>query len=94
MAVRGSGPPCAEVEPSRSPAFPLPISNRADAEREPTMTHLSNGTIVTDIDAHDDNLSLNQRGYTIRHIETWHECDNQSFIHWDAPELLDADLPY
>ena len=34
MAARGSGPPCAEVEPSRSPAFPLPISNRADAERE------------------------------------------------------------
>ena len=34
VAARGSGPPCAEVEPSRSPAFPLPISNRADAERE------------------------------------------------------------
>ena len=57
-----------------------------------TMTHLSNGTIVTDIDAHDDNLSLRQRGYTIRHIETWHERDNQSFIHWDAPELTEADL--
>ena len=34
VAARGSGPPCAEVEPSRSPAFPLPISNRADADRE------------------------------------------------------------
>ena len=58
------------------------------------MTHLSNGTIVTDIDAHDDNLALSQRGYTIRHIETWHERDNQSFIVWDAPELTEADLPY
>ena len=34
VAARGSGPPYAEVEPSRSPAFPLLISNRADAERE------------------------------------------------------------
>ena len=59
-----------------------------------TMTHLSNGTIVTDIDAHDDNLALRQRDYTIRHIETWHERDNQSFIHWDAPEITEADLPY
>jgi hypothetical protein len=58
------------------------------------MTHLSNGTIVTDIDAHDDNLSLSQRGYTIRHVETWHERDKQSFIHWDAPELTEADFPY
>ena len=41
------------------------------------MTELSNGTIVTDIDAHDDNLDLSQRGYSIRHIETWHERDNQ-----------------
>jgi hypothetical protein len=58
------------------------------------MTHLSNGTIVTDVDAHDDNLSLRQRGHTIRHIETWHDRDNQSFIHWDAPEITEADLPY
>ena len=41
------------------------------------MTKLSNGTIVTDLDAHDDNLSLSQRGYSIRHIETWHDHDNQ-----------------
>ena len=58
------------------------------------MTELSNGTIVTDLDAHDDNLSLSRGGYTIRHIETWHERDNQSFIHWDTPELTEADLPY
>ena len=30
VAVRGSGPPSAEVEPSRSPALPIAISNRAD----------------------------------------------------------------
>ena len=32
---------------------------------------LSNGAIVTDIDAHSVNLSLLE-GYSIRHIETWH----------------------
>ena len=58
------------------------------------MTELSNGIVVTDLHAHDDNLSLSQRGYSIRHIETWHEQDNQTFIHWDAPELTEADLPY
>ena len=58
------------------------------------MTKLSNGTIVTDLDAHDDNLSLSQCGYSIRHIETWHERDNQSFIHWDAPEITEAELPW
>jgi hypothetical protein len=58
------------------------------------MTELSNGTIVTDLDAHNDNLSLSQRGYSIRHIETWHERDNQSYILWDAPEFTGADLPY
>ena len=58
------------------------------------MTELSNGTIITDLDAHNDNLSLNQRGYSIRHIETWHEHDNQTFIHWDAPELAEAGLPF
>ena len=58
------------------------------------MTVLSDGTIVTDLDAHDDNLSLRQRGYSIRHIETWHDHDNAPYIHWDAPELTEADLPY
>ena len=61
---------------------------------KPAMTELSNGIIVTDLHAHDDNMSLSKRGYSIRHIETWHEQDNQSFIHWDAPELTEADLPY
>jgi hypothetical protein len=92
--ARGSGPPCAEVEPSRSPAFPLPISNRLMQKGNSAMTELSNGIIVTDLHAHDDNLALSQRGYSIRHIETWHEQDNQTFIHWDAPELTEADLPF
>jgi len=58
------------------------------------MTELSDGTIVTDLDAHDDNLFLSQRGYSIRHIETWHEYDNRTYINWDAPQLCEADMPY
>jgi len=58
------------------------------------MTQLSNGTVVTDLDADNDNAALTAQGHTIRHIETWHERDNQSFTHWDAPELTEADLPY
>jgi hypothetical protein len=58
------------------------------------MTFLSNGAVVTDIDAHAANLSLLRQGYAIRHLETWHAHDNQSFIHWDPPPLTEADLPY
>jgi hypothetical protein len=58
------------------------------------MTFLSNGAIVTDIDAHATNLSLLEDGYSIRHIETWHDHDNQTFIHWDTPEITETDLPY
>ena len=57
------------------------------------MTLLSNGTVATDIDAHDDNAELTAHGYTIRHIETWHTA-NQTCIVWDAPEITEADLPY
>ena len=57
------------------------------------MTHLSNGTIVTDQDAHDDNTSLTERGYTIRRIETWHDHE-QTCIVWDAPEITEEDLPF
>jgi hypothetical protein len=32
VAARGSGPPSAEVEPSRSPAFPIAISNHAEID--------------------------------------------------------------
>jgi hypothetical protein len=59
------------------------------------MTHLSNGTVATDIDADDDNHDLTGRGYTIRHIETWHrDGHDESCIVWDAPELTEADMPY
>lgn len=58
------------------------------------MTHLNDGTIVTNLDAHDNNAALIARGYTIRHIETWHGHEEQSFIRWDAPEITEADLTF
>ena len=56
------------------------------------MTHLSNGTVATDLDATDDNAALFAQGYTIRHIEDWH--GHGSSIIWDAPELTETDLPF
>jgi hypothetical protein len=58
------------------------------------MTHLDNGTIATDLDAHDDNATLSAEGYTIRHIETWHRDIDRTCIVWDAPEISEADLPW
>ena len=59
------------------------------------MTKLSNGTVVTDLDAHTDNDGLTRRGYTIRHVETWHRDGNdESCIVWDVPQITAADLPY
>ena len=59
------------------------------------MTFLSNGAIATDIDAHADNLSLLEDGYSIRHIETWHRNGyDDACIVWDAPAITEADLPY
>ena len=57
------------------------------------MTQLSNGTIVTDIDAAHHNDALTAQGYTIRTIETWHDHDT-TCIHWDAPKITDADVPF
>ena len=57
------------------------------------MTHLSNGTVATDIDATDAHAALTAQGYTIRHIETWHDLDATCII-WDAPDLTEADLPF
>ena len=54
------------------------------------MTHLSNGTVATDLDAHDDNAALAAQGYTIRHIETWHDLDHTCIV-WDAPEITESD---
>ncbi len=57
------------------------------------MTKLNNGQIVTDIDADDHNATLNARGYTVRHIETWHAMETTCIV-WDAPEITDADIPF
>ena len=57
------------------------------------MTQLSNGTIVTDIDAAHDNAALTAQGYTIRHIETWHDQDTTCIL-WDAPRITEADCPF
>ena len=57
------------------------------------MTQLSNGTAATDLDAHVDNAHLTAQGYTVRHIETWHENDTTCIL-WDAPQITEADLPF
>lgn len=57
------------------------------------MTKLDNGTIVTDLDATTDNAALTAQGYSIRHIETWHDHDATCIV-WDAPELTEADFPF
>ncbi len=57
------------------------------------MTQLSNGTIATDLDAHSDNATLTAQGYTVRHIETYHDL-GQTCIVWDAPQIAETDLPY
>jgi len=57
------------------------------------MTHLRNGQIVTDLDADEDNAALTTQGYSIRHIETWHDYDT-TCITWDAPQITEADCPF
>ena len=56
------------------------------------MTHLNDGSIVTDLTADDENNRLTVAGYTIRHVETWR--DHGSYIVWDAPEISAADCPF
>ena len=58
------------------------------------MTHLSNGTVVTDAEASTENAALFDQGYTIRHIETWHNADDHTCIVWDCPEINEAEIPY
>ena len=59
------------------------------------MTKLSNGTIVTDMNATHENTALIAQGYTIRHIETWHRSGHSdTVILWDIPALSEADLPF
>ena len=54
------------------------------------MSHLSNGTVATHLDSHEDNATLTALGYTIRHVETWHSVDQTCIVR----EITEADLPY
>ena len=57
------------------------------------MTHLLNGTTVTDIDATDSDNALSAQGYTIDHVEYFH--GHAAVIHWDRPEgTTEAELPF
>jgi hypothetical protein len=59
------------------------------------MTEMSDGTCATDLDDNDANITLSNRGYTVRHIETWHRDGvSDSVIVWDPPEITEADLPF
>jgi hypothetical protein len=57
------------------------------------MTHLGNGIVATDIDATEYNTVLTAQGYTVRHVETWHDLGSTVVV-WDAPEITDTDLPF
>jgi hypothetical protein len=80
-----------EARPSRCPSA-IPLKQG----RITHITHLSNGTVATDLDAHSHNTALTAQGYTIRHIETWTTDDTTSTtcIIWDAPQITEADLPF
>ena len=58
------------------------------------MTHLRNGNIATDLDAHHDNAKFTAQGYTVRHVETFHFQPgvNDTCIIWDAPAITEAGL--
>jgi hypothetical protein len=57
------------------------------------MTRINHNTIATDRNDDATSAQLLARGYTIRHIETWHrEGHDDSTIVWDT--LSEADLPY
>jgi len=60
------------------------------------MTNLANGTVATDLHNVSQSRTLLDQGYTIRHIETYHDQDivSISCIVWDAPDLTEADLSY
>jgi hypothetical protein len=55
---------------------------------------LENGTLVTDLADHHNTRLLLEEGFEIRHIETYHSHDNDSFIHWEAPEISLENLPF
>jgi hypothetical protein len=59
------------------------------------MTQIDHNTCATDIDDLVVNGCLTERGYTIRHIETWHRHGHSdTVILWYAPAIGEADLPF
>ena len=58
------------------------------------MTQLSNGTVATDLDAHDDNAALSRAATPSATSRPGTNSDNQTCIVWDAPEITEADLPF
>ena len=59
------------------------------------MTVIDCNTCATDLTDTMANSQLRDRGYTVRHIETWHRDGNSvSFIVWDSPDITEADLPF
>ena len=58
------------------------------------MTQLDDGTVVTDIDAHDQNAMLATQGYTIRCVENWYGDAGGTFVLWDVPAITEQDLPF
>jgi len=63
-------------------------------KRNLVMTHLSDGTIATDLDAHDENAHLTTQGYTVRHIETYRRDIDMTCIVWNAPAISERDVTY
>ena len=57
------------------------------------MTQIDQNTCATDLDDQAANGSLTEQGYTIRHIETWHDLGHSCIV-WDAPPITDADCPF
>ena len=92
MAARGSGPPCAEVEPSRRPTCAAPVSDRLASRREHIMT------IIRCIDCTFDNARMTAAGFEIIGIEDygWADGHTETEILWgrDEPSISEQDLPF
>jgi hypothetical protein len=92
VAARGSGPPCAEVEPPRRPACAAPVSDGLTTQREHTMT------IVRCIDCEFDNARMTAGGFEIICIEDyrWPDRHAETEILWarDEAPISEHDLPF
>jgi hypothetical protein len=57
------------------------------------MTFIGYEPIVTNITDRKGIREMTKYGYTIRHIETWHDEEENTFIVWDAPpETSDIEI--